>query len=140
MNNNFISASDKIFTKKIICDDLFNRNEYFFNSSVLDMKPYLIYKNDNQYIIEIKTLGITSDDISVTFDKLSSILTIKGETPNKYNKKSFSMKLSLKIDEDILDLISNKGIEYQTENGITYVFLNLIDYSNPDIKISKKND
>lgn len=48
------------------------------------------------------------------------------------------MKLSLKIDESVIDLISDKGIEYRTENGITYVFLNLIDYSYSDIKISKK--
>lgn len=138
MNSNFISVFDKASTKKIICSNLFNRIEYFFNSSVLDMKPCVIYKNDNQYVIEIKTLGIAPDDISITFDKLFSILTIKGETSNKYNKKNFSMKLSLKIDESVIDLISNKGIEYRTENGITYVFLNLIDYSYSDIKISKK--
>ncbi len=122
-------------TSKIFDDNIFDflRDDYLFNSSVKDMNPTVFYKKDNDYIIEAKTLGISSDDIKVTLDE--NILIISGESKNEYSDKAFNAKIKVKIGDDILSLVEK--IDYKSENGLTYVILRMKQAPSSNIEIKR---
>lgn len=112
--------------------DIFN-NEFFFNSTVKDMYPYASYKKNGDYIIEVKTLGVDENDISVKLE--GNILEISGETKNGFSDKPFNVGLKLTIPDKTLAAI--KEIEYKVKNGLTYVYLKMEEPKTNSIKINK---
>lgn len=118
--------------------DFIDLIDFYFNSTVKDMQPYTIYKKDNSYIIEIKTLGINPNDINVKLEEQESILYITGETKNKYSKTPYNVNIKLRVTKDILN--SLKQVNYTSENGITYVTLMLKDRSKNKIPVIKNTN
>lgn len=111
----------------------FLQDDFIFNSSVKDMQPYTMYKKDGEYILEVKTLGIRPEDISVTLD--DKILTIKGETQNEYNDDSFNTQIKLSIADDLINKLDS--IDYKSRDGLTYVILKMKKSKEQSIKINK---
>ena len=107
-----------LFTNRIFYPFLDMEN-FFFNSSVKDMQPFTSYKQDNAYVIEVKTLGINPTDVHVKLNK--NILTINGETANAFNEQPFNTCLKLKISDSVLKEIDK--IKYESKNGLTYIYL-----------------
>lgn len=122
-----------LFTDSIFSPFL-KMNDFLFNSTVKDMQPYSVYKKDSNIIIEVKTLGINPDDISVALT--DNILTISGESHNNYSDKSFNTNISFSIDDDFLSKIEN--ISYKSFNGLTYVTLQLKTEQKNQINIIKE--
>jgi len=125
------------FVKHFLDTDFFDMlaDEFFFNSSVKDMKPYVIYKKDGNYIIEVKTLGINEDDISIKLD--DDVLEICGETKNEFSNIPFNIKLKLRMSDKVVN--SLKEINYKVKNGLTYIYLKMIEPKSSKIKINKIN-
>ena len=122
-----------LFTDNIITPFL-KMEDFLFNSTVKDMQPYTVYKKDNNYIIEVKTLGINSEDVNVTLEE--NVLQINGETHNNYSDKTFNTNIKFRIEEELFNKIQN--IEYTSVNGLTYVTLILKKEKTNRIKITKK--
>lgn len=122
-----------LFTDNIITPFL-KMEDFLFNSTVKDMQPYTVYKKDNNYIIEVKTLGIDSEDVNVTLEE--NVLQINGETHNNYSDKTFNTNIKFRIEEELFNKIQN--IEYTSANGLTYVTLILKKEKTNRIKITKK--
>lgn len=122
-----------LFTDNIITPFL-KMEDFLFNSTVKDMQPYTVYKKDNNYIIEVKTLGINSEDVNVTLEE--NVLQINGETHNNYSDKTFNTNIKFRIEEELFNKIQN--IEYTSANGLTYVTLILKKEKTNRIKITKK--
>lgn len=125
-----------MFLTSSIFDDMlfdFIRDGYFFNSAVLDMKPAAFYKKGKDYIVEVKTLGISADDVKLELNE--SVLTVSGETKNEYDEKSFNAKVGIKLGKQIVDNI--ESIDYSTKDGITYVFLRMKETKEDTIQINR---
>lgn len=120
--------TDNIFTPFLKMED------FLFNSTVKDMQPYSVYRKDNSYIIEVKTLGINPEDVNVTLEE--NVLQIGGETHNNYSDKTFNTNIKFRIEEELFNKIQN--IEYTSANGLTYVTLILKKEKTNRIKITKK--
>lgn len=108
-------------------------DEFFFNSSVRDMSPTVYYKKENDYIIEVKTLGIDKENINVKLE--DNILSVSGENKNEYNDKSFNVNIKVRLGKDLISNI--ESIDYTSKNGITYVFIKMKKSKTSTIKINK---
>ncbi len=111
----------------------FLRDDFFFNSSVIDTNPIVCYKKEKDYIVEVKTLGIDKNDINVKLD--GNILIVSGESKNKYNDKPFNANIKVRLRKELLNDIEN--IDYTSKNGITYVFIRMKETHSDGIKINK---
>lgn len=115
-------------------DPFADMEKFLFNSSVKDMQPYATYKQENAIIIEVKTLGINPENISVTLD--NNLLRIAGETASAYSDKSFNTKLDLRLDDDLMTKIER--IKYKSLNGLTYITLVLKKENPSQINIEQE--
>lgn len=122
-----------LFTDNIFAPFL-KMEDFLFNSTVKDMQPYTVYQKDNSYIIEVKTLGISPEDVNVTLEE--DVLQINGETHNNYSDKTFNTDIKFRIDKELFNKIQN--IEYTSANGLTYVTVILKKEKTNRIKITKK--
>lgn len=120
-------------TSRLI-DSFLNMGDFYFNSTVKDMQPFTSYKRNNDYIVEVKTLGINPEDISVTLK--DGILEIAGETNNPYSENSFNTKINFSVAESLLKQIKN--IKYKSQNGLTYITLQMKEDNFSDIKIERE--
>lgn len=116
--------------------DFIDLVDFWFNASVKDMHPYTTYKKDDSYIIEVKTLGINPNDISVKMNEKEGILYITGETKNKYSETPYNVNIKLQITNEVLK--SLKEINYSSENGVTYVTL-VKEHTENKIPVVKKH-
>lgn len=122
-----------LFTDNIFAPFL-KMEDFLFNSTVKDMQPYTVYQKDNSYIIEVKTLGISPEDVNVTLEE--NVLQINGETHNNYSDKTFNTNIKFRMDSGLFQKIQD--ITYSSINGLTYITLSLKKEVSNTIKITKK--
>lgn len=104
-------------------DFLFNfldwdRDFYAFNRPTKDMYPYEIVRKDNKCTIVFNIVGISKENISVSFDKARTIdyLVISGENKNEITGKNYSVNARFVIDSNEV-----KEIEWYVQDGLLYV-------------------
>ena len=111
-----------------------NMEDFLFNSSVKDMQPYTVYRRDNDYIIEVKTLGISPEDIKVSLD--DNKLEISGETASPYSEDSFNTRIKLSVSKNIIDNLDS--VKYKSINGLTYITLKMKEEKKHNISIERE--
>lgn len=112
-----------------------DRDFYSFQRSTKDMYPYEIVRKDDECIIVFNALGISKDNIKVTFDKYRSAdyLVISGEEKNEVTDKTYSVNGRFSVDVNEI-----KNIEWKLQDGLLYVYVHFKQAEKPKIDIKYK--
>lgn len=111
-------------------DLMFNR----FTRPVLDKSPYKIFNKENEIVIVINTLGFGKDDL--TIEQEDRVLTIKGQKTLKEVDYTTNVDLGFHLGK-IVDRIEE--INYNVENGLTYIYIKLKKEKKNTIRIKYKD-
>jgi len=110
--------------------------EYYFNRPVKDMVPYKTIERDGQLVVVLNTLGISPEDIEITFESRPSVggyLSVSGQTKNDLVGKDYSVSMRFYV-RDAVD-----HIDWESENGLTYVYVNFVKPIEQKVLVSRKN-
>lgn len=89
------------------------------------------YNKKMGYKAVCRTVGISPDDVKVTQEDYG--ICVQGKT--EVDGKEYSQYMELPISEDIMANIT--GIDYKTENGLTYIYLKVQSPDKKKIEIRK---
>lgn len=112
-----------------------DRDYYSFHRNIKDMYPYEIVRKDNQSIIVFNALGLSKDNIKVTFDKVrgTDYLLINGEQKNEVTNKTYSVNGRF-----LIDVNEVKNIDWKVKDGLLYVNVYFKESEKPKIEIQYK--
>lgn len=117
---------------------MFNMSEFFgpnwFDRPFYEVQKYKVYedKENNRDVIVANTLGITSEDLTLSFSPEDKrVLCLTGETTHPLTGTS-RVSYSWKVNIDIID-----SIEMEVKDGYTYISLLKKEISNK-ITINRK--
>lgn len=112
-----------------------DRDFYSFNRNIKDLYPYEIVKKENQSTIVFNALGISKNNIKVTFDKIkgTDYLVISGEQKNEVTNKTYSVNGRFSIDANEI-----KNIDWKVQDGLLYVNVYFKQAEKPQIDIKYK--
>lgn len=96
-----------------------------------DMNPAYWSKTDKGYKATCRTVGIAPEDVEVYLE--GNNIIVKGKT--EYEDAIYDTSYKLPVASHILQDIEN--IEYKTLNGLTYIYLYLVQLEKKPIQINK---
>jgi HSP20 family molecular chaperone IbpA len=94
------------------------RNLYF-NCKTKDIMPGFWEKTETGYKCTCRTVGISPNDVTVEVE--DDCIHIKGETDMDGYK--YNTNYELPVSQDVLSNIKN--VKYKTENGLTFIYLDI---------------
>ena len=95
------------------------------------MNPAYWSKTDKGYKATCRTVGIAPEDVEVYLE--GNNIIVKGKT--EYEDVIYDTSYKLPVASHILQDIEN--IEYKTLNGLTYIYLYLVQVEKKSIQINK---
>lgn len=119
---------------------IFGRVWSNFNSPVLDQRPSNYFKTEKGYVVVVKTLGISKEDIHVAVEKRKGspfkVLKIEGKTSiEKLGiENSVSMGLNLCFSEEI------EKLTFSCRDGLTLVTIETKEEKKPKLTAEYNED
>lgn len=119
-------------------DDLFElgfgkaKNLKFNTNGTKDMSPAYWKKTDNGYEAVCRTVGISPEDVKVSID--GNNICVNGVTT--YGSNAYDCSYELPVADSIIELIDS--VEYTSKDGLTYIYLNLIQPKHREIAIKMR--
>lgn len=112
-----------------------DRDFYNFSRSIKDMHPYEVIRKENQCTIVFNALGISKDNIDVSFDKSrgTDFLLISGEQKNDVTDKNYSVNARFSVDVNEID-----NVEWHVQDGLLYVIIQFKQAEKPQVPVRYK--
>lgn len=120
------------FMGKVLNDFFGNPRGIKFNTYVYDMKPTFWKKTKEGYTCLVHTLGIRPEDIKISVN--NDYISLTGETKYDELDKPFTKTFDIPVDKDIMSNVTK--IKYRTENGLTFIYLD-VEHKENKIKIEQ---
>lgn len=102
-----------------------------FNSIVKDMLPSYWQSTETGYKCTCKSIGIRPEDLSVELKDDYILVSGKSEVDGS----TYDTYFELPVCEDVLNQL--KGIKYKSENGLTFIYLDIDKPEKKKIEIKK---
>jgi HSP20 family molecular chaperone IbpA len=102
-----------------------------FNSIVKDLYPSVWESTETGYKCTAKTLGIRPEDLTVKLE--DDYIVVSGES--EVENQKYNTYFELPVCDDILNQL--KEIKYKSENGLTFIYLEVDKPEKKKIEIKK---
>ena len=102
-----------------------------FNSIVKDLYPSVWEATETGYKCTTKTLGIKPDDLSVKL--VDAYIIVSGES--EVENQKYNTYFELPVCDDVLNQL--KEIKYKSENGLTFIYLEVDKPEKKKVEIKK---
>lgn len=116
--------------------DLFDflRNEYAFTRPVQDMHPYEYIEKDGKSIVILNTLGVSEKDMDITVgsEDGQNYIFVNGVTHNEIKDRDYKIRMKFRIRKNI------EKIEWESQDGLTYLYISFEEPIKPQVKIVRK--
>ncbi len=108
-----------------------NPTNLLFHNYTLDQKPVSWSNTDDGYRAICRTVGVNPDDVNI--EVVDGGINLTGSTT--VDGEEYSVSYFIPISSAIMAKVEN--IQYESKNGLTYIYLNLQKIEKKQIQISK---